>query len=144
MGLERINELRKIKGMTIEDLSRDADIPVSTLKKICAGTTVNPALETVKAIARALDCSLNEFDDKTKAPADQQRLSVEALHVAMCFDAAGDAERTLLRSVVHYIDQLKPVSAHRTEQPEQIGVLLSHLDSERQDSQTAVRESGQK
>ena len=72
MGLERINELRKQQGLTIEDLSVKADVPLSTLKKICAGSTVNPALETVKSIARALDCSLSEFDDTSKAPALEQ------------------------------------------------------------------------
>lgn len=69
MGLERINDLRKGRDLTIEDLSEKSGVPVSTLKKICAGTTVNPALETVKSIARALDCSLSEFDDTKKAPA---------------------------------------------------------------------------
>ena len=73
MGLERINTLRKAKGMTIDELSEKAAVPLSTLKKICAGSTVNPALETVKSIARALDCTIDEFDDITKAPAEQER-----------------------------------------------------------------------
>lgn len=61
MGLERINEIRKNAGMTIEDLSERSGIPVSTLKKICAGITANPSLDTVKAIAKALDCSLDDL-----------------------------------------------------------------------------------
>lgn len=79
MGLERINELRKQNGFTIEELSEKSNVPVSTLKKICAGTTTNPALETVKAIASALNCSLSEFDDTKKAPANRQEpmLSME-------------------------------------------------------------------
>lgn len=74
MGLERINLLRKEQGLTIEELSVKADVPLSTLKKICAGSTTNPALETVKSIARALNCTIDEFDDKEKAPAIKQEL----------------------------------------------------------------------
>ena len=72
MGLERINLLRKEQGLTIEELSAKADVPLSTLKKICAGSTTNPALETVKSIARALNCTIDEFDDTKKAPAMQE------------------------------------------------------------------------
>lgn len=63
MGLERITDLRKQAGMTIDELSIRSGIPVSTLKKISAGLTANPTLDTVKAIARALNCSIDEFDD---------------------------------------------------------------------------------
>ena len=42
MGLEKITELRKAKGMTIEDLAIKSGIPISTIKKISAGITTNP------------------------------------------------------------------------------------------------------
>ncbi len=63
MGLERIKDIRKSKGMTIEELSEKSGVPVSTIKKISAGITQNPNLETVRAIARALNCTLDDFDD---------------------------------------------------------------------------------
>ena len=63
MGLEKIAELRKAKGMTIEDLSIKSGIPISTIKKISAGITTNPNLDTVIALARALECKLDDFDD---------------------------------------------------------------------------------
>jgi len=66
MGLERINEIRKQRGMTIEELSERSGIPVSTLKKISAGITTNPSLDTVKAIARALDCTLDDLADDSR------------------------------------------------------------------------------
>ena len=61
MGLERINEIRKQRGITIEELSARSGVPISTLKKISAGITTNPSLDTVKAIARALDCTLDDL-----------------------------------------------------------------------------------
>ncbi len=63
MGLEKIAELRKAKGMTIEDLAIKSGIPISTIKKISAGITTNPNLDTVIALARALECKLDDFDN---------------------------------------------------------------------------------
>ncbi len=63
MGLEKINILRKQKGLSLEELAEKSGIPIGTLSKISAGITKDPKLETVKSIARALDCTLEEFDD---------------------------------------------------------------------------------
>ena len=63
MGLERINVFRKQKGLSVEELSKVSGVPLGTLSKITAGITKNPNLETVKAIATALGCSLDDFDD---------------------------------------------------------------------------------
>lgn len=64
MGLEKINEIRKSKGISIDELSRLSGVPKSTLSKITAGITKNPNLDTVQSIAKALDCSLDDFDDE--------------------------------------------------------------------------------
>lgn len=63
MGLEVITILRKQKGMSVEELANKSGVPLGTLSKISAGITKDPKLETIKAIARALECSLEEFDD---------------------------------------------------------------------------------
>lgn len=63
MGLERINEMRKAKGMSIDELCAKSGIPKSTISKITAGITTNPTLDTMQAIARALGCRLDDFDD---------------------------------------------------------------------------------
>lgn len=63
MGLEAINILRKQKGMSLDELAEKSGVPIGTLSKINAGITKDPKLETVKSIARALECSLEEFDD---------------------------------------------------------------------------------
>ena len=64
MGLERINEIRKQKKMSINQLSELSGVPKGTLSKITAGITTNPNLDTLKAIARTLECTLDDFDDK--------------------------------------------------------------------------------
>ena len=63
MGLERINEIRKAKNMSIDDLCVKSGIPKSTISKITAGITTNPTLDTMQAIARALGCRLDDFND---------------------------------------------------------------------------------
>ncbi len=62
MNKTRMNELRKARGMTIEELARKSGVPVSTVKKINAGITKNPNMETMKALTRAMGCTLADID----------------------------------------------------------------------------------
>lgn len=75
---DKINEIRKSKKMTIDQLSNMSGFPKSTITKICAGITTNPNLETVKSIAKALSCKIDDFDDvinDTNANADNNNLT---------------------------------------------------------------------
>jgi len=63
MGLEKINIYKKRLGITTEELSRLSGVPIGTLNKILNGTTKDPKLETLKALARVFKCTLDEFDD---------------------------------------------------------------------------------
>ena len=48
---------------TNEELSVLSGVPKGTIDKITSGATKDPKLETLKALARVLDCSLADFDD---------------------------------------------------------------------------------
>ena len=63
MGLDKIAEYKRKLNMTTEELSRESGVPVGTLNKILSGATKDPKLETLKAIARVLGLTLNDFDD---------------------------------------------------------------------------------
>lgn len=63
MSFKKITDLRKAKNMSLEDLAVASNLPIGTIKKISAGINTNPTLDTMKAIARALNCSLDAFDD---------------------------------------------------------------------------------
>lgn len=65
MGLEVIQKIKKEKGLTTEMISKLSGVPVGTLNKILNGETKDPKLETLKAIARVLGCTLDDFDDVT-------------------------------------------------------------------------------
>ena len=51
--------------MTTEELSERSGVPIGTLNKILSGVTRDPKLETLKAIARVLGLSLDDFDDSS-------------------------------------------------------------------------------
>lgn len=65
MGLEIINKLKKEQGLTNEELSIKSGVPLGTLSKITSGITKDPKLETLKALAKVLNCTLDDFDDSS-------------------------------------------------------------------------------
>ena len=60
----RINEIRKSKNLSVDELCERSGIPKGTLSTITAGITTSPTLDTVRAIANALNCTLDDLDDK--------------------------------------------------------------------------------
>lgn len=54
MGLERLNEIKKSKGLTNEQLAEMSGVPKTTIDKITAGTNTNPKLGTLQSLCRAL------------------------------------------------------------------------------------------
>lgn len=60
MGLERLNEFKKRKGLTNAQLAEMTGITISTIDKITSGNNTNPKLRTIEALCEALDCSLND------------------------------------------------------------------------------------
>jgi transcriptional regulator with XRE-family HTH domain len=64
MGLEKIAEYKKKLGLTTEELSKQSGVPLGTLNKILSGDTKDPKLGTLKAIAKVLGCTLDDFDDQ--------------------------------------------------------------------------------
>ena len=70
MGLELVNKLKQERGLKTEELAQLSGVPVGTLNKILNGQTKNPSLETVFALAHALECSVDDFDDLDTAKSD--------------------------------------------------------------------------
>lgn len=65
---ERVNKIRKAQGMGLDELSARSGVPKGTLAKVTSGITSNPSLDTVRAIASALNCSLDDLDDFVPFP----------------------------------------------------------------------------
>jgi transcriptional regulator with XRE-family HTH domain len=66
MWLDNLKELKKAKGLTTKQIADATKIPESTIKRIFAGDTDNPYVDTVRRIAIALDSSLDEIFAETK------------------------------------------------------------------------------
>lgn len=58
---KNIERLRKAKGLSQEKLARLADVANNTLIKMESGENVNPTLETLKKVAKALEVSIDEL-----------------------------------------------------------------------------------
>mgnify|MGYP001583042046 FL=1 len=58
---EKIQRLRKDKGLSQDELARKADIPYTTLTKIEIGVIKKPSVFAVAKIADALDISLDKL-----------------------------------------------------------------------------------
>jgi transcriptional regulator with XRE-family HTH domain len=56
-----LREARVNRGLTLRDLSSESDISIAYLSDLERGVLVNPTLDTLRAIGKALDVSLNEL-----------------------------------------------------------------------------------
>ena len=59
--VKNINEIRDKKGITIDKLCKDANIPMTTLAKIRSKQVADPRSSTLVAIAKALKCKLDDL-----------------------------------------------------------------------------------
>lgn len=58
---QKIQRLRKEKGLSQDELARKADIPYTTLTKIEIGVIKKPSVFAVAKIAEALDIDINDL-----------------------------------------------------------------------------------
>jgi transcriptional regulator with XRE-family HTH domain len=58
---ENIKKLRQNKGMSQDKLSKLAGLTLHTIAKIESGATLDPRVGTVKLIAQALGCSVDDL-----------------------------------------------------------------------------------
>ena len=84
---ELIVAYRKEANLTIDELVEMSGVPKGTLNKIIAGTTKAPTLGTVKAIARTLGKTLDDFDDSPKKGSKISALSDAARTLAKRYEA---------------------------------------------------------
>lgn len=117
----RINEIRREKKISIDDLSEKSGVPKGTLSKITAGITTSPTLDTVKAIARALGCRLDDLDDEPKTKNAPSDISEEAKKIAKDYDRLTSYGKGAVRAILAYTveaDTQKPEdSAQKTTKP---------------------------
>lgn len=67
---ERIKKIMDVKGIGNKELSEKSNIPLGTLNKIIYGDTKNPSLDKMRAIANALNCTLDDFIESSSSSTD--------------------------------------------------------------------------
>jgi len=60
---EAVAHYKKTLGVNNEQLSIETGIPKSTIDKITAGTTIDPKLSTLTALASFFGCAIDELSD---------------------------------------------------------------------------------
>lgn len=58
---KKVNEIRKLKGITQNELSESCNIDIRTIQRIESGEVI-PRMSTLKLIASALSCDLTDFN----------------------------------------------------------------------------------
>lgn len=64
MWLDRLNNLKKQCGMTLEQISQASGVPRGTLNKLFAGQTKDPQLGTVTAVLHCMGYTLDDLDPR--------------------------------------------------------------------------------
>jgi repressor LexA len=118
----RINEIRREKKISIDDLSEKSGVPKGTLSKITAGITTSPTLDTVKAIARALGCRLDDLDDETITKNTPSDISEEARKIARSYDKMPPHGKGAVRAILNYEE--KELSRY-TQQKDDTGKIIT-------------------
>lgn len=117
----RINEIRKQKNLSIDALCERSGIPKGTLSKITAGITTSPTLDTVRAIANALECTLDDLDDKppkSKNTPDVAEAAPEEKHLIGLYRELNEEGQNL---VVDYTDTLVTSGKYIKRNPAELG-----------------------
>lgn len=112
MGLNKIADMRKSRGWTIEELSNRSGVPVSTIKKISAGITKRPNIETVKSIVHAMGYTLDDLDDGAETT-EKASPNTNVSEEAVLNDATEMYEIVNKFAVEHNIDQKRIEKAIR-------------------------------
>ena len=58
---KNLRKLRKQKGLSQDRLAKLADIANNTISKIEQGENINPTLDTLKKLSKALDVSIEKL-----------------------------------------------------------------------------------
>lgn len=68
LSKEKLAYFKNKKKLTNIKISELTGLPISTIDKLFSGLTKNPTLDTLKKIAKILDCSIDDFIDYEHDP----------------------------------------------------------------------------
>jgi transcriptional regulator with XRE-family HTH domain len=115
MELDTLRRLKREKGITNSQLADMAGLTLSNLDKITSGINNNPKLETIRAIANALGCSIEILIAKPTTRTTPSASS-NAMGIATAYDRAPDHIQRSIRAMLEpymfeFAEELAPVSS---------------------------------
>ena len=109
--------LYKVKlDFSNKDLAEKTGLPVTTISRICSGSTKSPTINTVRLLAKALGCSVEELMDYTDGVApyflDETTASLarelkKNKELKLLLEVSKDLSSEDLRTVIDMINMIK-------------------------------------
>lgn len=104
---------KKKHGYTNETIAKKANLPVTTISRIVSGGTKAPKLSTLKKIAAAFDCTLDELTEENniyylnKETADMAQELNDNRELRAIFDATKNLKPDELKTIADMIKMVK-------------------------------------
>ena len=103
MNIKFINDQKHALKLSNPRISQLTGITLPTLNKITAGANTNPTLDTLQALATALQCTIDDL----ACDADEGRYSADARRLALDFDRLDPrGQRVVRRCMDAELDEL--------------------------------------
>ena len=133
MTLHEILTRKRVElGFSLDELVKRSGVAKGTVSKIMSGNTPNPQIESLKAIAYALDLTLDDLDENPKK-SEYSVLSPEAQALARMYDGLDAHSQRIVMTVAKMESErvsdpvlpkgIMPVSAVQFHQIPNIGTL---------------------
>ena len=104
MNIKFINDQKRALKLSNPRISQLTGITLPTLNKITAGANTNPTLDTLQALATALQCTIDDL----AYDADEGRYSADARRLALDFDRLDPrGQRVVRRCMDAELDELR-------------------------------------
>lgn len=116
-NIARIVKMYKVQlSMTNADIAEKTGLPENTIARICSGRTAAPKLSTLKLLAKAFDCTIDDLsgsddgvepyylDKKTGELAQSLK---ENKDLKILLDASKDLTPTELQTLIGMVNMLK-------------------------------------
>lgn len=105
---------KRLRGFTNETLAEATGLPVGTISRIASGSVKAPTLKTLRAIAKAFNCTIDDLQSDDIQPyyvneetAEMAQQLYENKDLRILFDASKNLRPEDLRAIVEIAERLR-------------------------------------
>lgn len=117
LSKEKLQEIKNSKNLSNVKISELTGIPLNTIEKIFSGANKNPTINTLKKIAKVLDCTIDDFIDYEVEPTSQYYYDRQTAKIAeyiknndtakMLFDNTKDMSPEIMLALIEVAKAMK-------------------------------------